>query len=110
VPATIGNRVSRSGGVRGRAGTEESRGTETMRAISKRLDRLEKRWGPAVESWETRHLQMRLQAARSRCGLPSISTERRAGLRGMSVTAILNSSRAAAQAESPALSKRSMIF
>jgi hypothetical protein len=81
-----------------------------MRDMARRLDRLEKRWGPAVESWETRHLQMRLEAARARCGLPSISAERRAGLRGMSVTAILNSSRAAAQFESAALPKRSRIF
>jgi hypothetical protein len=64
-----------------------------MRAIAKRLDRLEARWGPAVESWKTRHLRARLEAARLRCGWPPTSPERVAELRRMTVPEILNSSR-----------------
>jgi hypothetical protein len=70
-----------------------------MRAIARRLDRLEERFGlaqrcgPAVENWETRHLRMRLEAARLRCGSPPISPERQAELRGMRVVHILNAAR-----------------
>jgi hypothetical protein len=41
-----------------------------MKAISRRLDRREERFGlagrgrPPVESWETRHLRLRLETAR----------------------------------------------
>jgi hypothetical protein len=38
--------------------------------------RLEERFGPALETFETRHLQARLEAARRRWGLPPISPER----------------------------------
>jgi hypothetical protein len=65
-----------------------------MRAISRRLDRLEK-LGLVVETGLTRHWRVRLDAARLRSGSPPVPWERRTGLRGMSVTAILNSSRAA---------------
>jgi len=61
---------------------------KTMRNISRRLYRLEEQLGligrgrPEVESWETQRLQMRLAASRLRCGLPPISPERQAELRG----------------------------
>ena len=64
-----------------------------MKALSRRLKQLEERFGPAVESEETRYLKLRLEAARLRSGLLPIPPERRAGLRGMSVPSILNSSR-----------------
>ena len=67
-----------------------------MRAILRRLDRLERRYGLAevVESWEDMQLRARLEAARLRTGSLPISAARQAQLRGMSVVAILNSSRA----------------
>ena len=74
-----------------------------MRAIARRLRRLEERLGPPPETWETRHLQARLEAARRRCGLPAPSPERLAALRGMSIVDILKSHRqraAAARTES----------
>ena len=64
-----------------------------MRSIARRLQRLEERFGPAVESEETRHLRARLEAARLQCSLPPISSERLAEVRGMSIAEILNSSR-----------------
>jgi len=64
-----------------------------MRAIARRLHRLEQRLGPPVESWETREVLARLNAARLRRGLPPPSAERTRELRGMSITQILNSSR-----------------
>jgi len=70
-----------------------------MTAISRRLDRLEERFGlagrcgPAVESWETRELRMRLEAAHLRSGSPPISPERQAELKGRSVSGILDSGR-----------------
>ena len=68
-----------------------------MRAILRRLDRLEKRFGlaepSAVESSETQQLRMRLAAARLRCGSPPISPERQAELRGKSVVEILLAAR-----------------
>ena len=64
-----------------------------MRAIARRLRRLEERLGPPPETWETRHLQARLEAARRRCGLPPRSPERLAALRGMSIVDILKSHR-----------------
>ncbi len=75
-----------------------------MRVISRRLDRLEERFGiqcgPVVESWEARELRRRLEAARLRlaathlpCGSPPISPERRAELKGRSVSGILDSGR-----------------
>jgi hypothetical protein len=70
-----------------------------MRDISRRLDRLEERLGlagrrgPAVESWETRVLRLRLEAARKRSGSPPISEERRAEIRGLTVADILVSAR-----------------
>jgi hypothetical protein len=42
-----------------------------MRAIARRLKRLEERFGTAEESWETRQLGLRLEAADRRCGLPA---------------------------------------
>jgi hypothetical protein len=74
-----------------------------MRAVSMRLDRLEERFGlagrtgPSVESWETRHLRMRLEAARLRSGSSPISLERQAELKGRSVAEILNSGGRAAE-------------
>ena len=64
-----------------------------MRAIARRLRRLEERLGPPLETWQTRHLQARLEAARRRCGLPPPSPERLAELRGMSIVDILKSHR-----------------
>jgi hypothetical protein len=64
-----------------------------MRAIARRLKRLEERFGTAEESWETRRLRLRLEAADRRCGLPPISAERLAELRGKSKAEILDSSR-----------------
>jgi hypothetical protein len=74
-----------------------------MRAISRRLDRLEERLGiqlgPVVESLADRELRRRIAAARLRlaaanlpCGLP-ISPERRAELKGRSVCDILRDGR-----------------
>ena len=64
-----------------------------MRAITRRLRRLEERFGTAVESVETRHLRMRLDAARLRCELPPISPDRLAVLRGKSIVEILKAGR-----------------
>jgi hypothetical protein len=70
-----------------------------MRAILKRLDRLEKRFGlveqpeTAAESEQTRWLRMRLENARLRCKLPPPSPERLAELRGMTLVQILHSGR-----------------
>ena len=64
-----------------------------MRAIVRRLRRLEERLGPSVETQETRHLRARLEAARLRCGLKPIPPERLAELRHMSIVAILHSGR-----------------
>ena len=52
-------------------------------------------------------------AARLQCGLPPISAERLAELRGMSIVEILHSARlqaAVAQDEAPVLPKGSVIF
>jgi hypothetical protein len=64
-----------------------------MGAISKRLHRLERRLGTEIESEATRHLRMRLDHARRRCGSPAPSQERLAELRGMTVVQILHSGR-----------------
>jgi hypothetical protein len=70
-----------------------------MRAILKRLGRLEERFGlverpgTAVENERTRYLRIRLQDSRLRCGLPSPSPERLAWLRLMTIPQILNSHR-----------------
>jgi hypothetical protein len=64
-----------------------------MRAIARRLQRLERRLGPAVESPETRLVLARLEAARLRRGLAAISPQRMEELRGMSVCRILNDAR-----------------
>ena len=69
-----------------------------MRLIDRRLRRLEERCLPAVESWQTRRLRERLEAARLRCGLPPISPERLAELRGKSIVEILHSGRQRAAA------------
>jgi hypothetical protein len=66
----------------------------TMGALSKRLHRLEGRLGTGVESEATRHLRMRLENARLRCGSPAASQEPLAGLRGMTIPQILHSRRA----------------
>jgi hypothetical protein len=47
----------------------------------------------AVESEATRHLRMRLENARLRCGSRPASQERLAGLRGMTIPRILHSGR-----------------
>ena len=60
-----------------------------MRGIARRLCRLEERFRPAVESREMRDVRARLEAARLRCGLPPISPERLAELKGMTVVDIL---------------------
>jgi hypothetical protein len=67
----------------------------TIGAISKRLHRLERRLGTAVENEATRYLRVRLENARLRCGLPPASPERLAWLRGMTIPQILHSGRAA---------------
>jgi hypothetical protein len=77
----------------GEPANAEDRGTETMRAIARRLQRLEERLVPAVESWETRRLLARLEAARLRVDATPITPERRAELRGMTIPAILHSRR-----------------
>jgi hypothetical protein len=64
-----------------------------MRALVRRLRRLEERTGPTVETQETRHLRARLEAARLRCGLTPISSGRFADLRHMSIVTILHSGR-----------------
>ncbi len=64
-----------------------------MRAIAKRLQRLEKRFGLAVESQHTKRLRARLDAACLRYRFPPISPERLVELRGMSLIEILNSGR-----------------
>jgi hypothetical protein len=61
-----------------------------MRAIARRLYRLEERFGVVVENGETLYLRARLEAARRRCGLQPIPLVRLAELRGMSIVAILN--------------------
>jgi hypothetical protein len=66
-----------------------------MRALARRLRRLEERLGPTVEAQETRHLRARLEAARLRCGLTPIPPERLADLRHMSIVDILHSGRRA---------------
>jgi hypothetical protein len=60
-----------------------------MRAIARRLRRLEERFGPPLETWHSRQLRARLEAAHRRCGLPPIPPERLAELRGMSMVDIL---------------------
>ena len=83
-----------------------------MRAIARRLHRLEERFRP-VESEKTRELRERLEAARLRAGLPPISPERLAELRGMGIVAILHSGRlraAVAQDEASVLPKGSVIL
>ena len=65
-----------------------------MKAISRRLQRLEQRFGQVIESGETRHLLARLEAARLRHGLPEISSQRKDEWRGMTIIQILHSGRA----------------
>ena len=64
-----------------------------MRALVRRLRRLEERLEPTVDTQETRHLRARLEAARLRCGLTPIPPERLADLRHMSIVDILHSGR-----------------
>jgi hypothetical protein len=68
-----------------------------MRSISRRLRRLEERFGiqfgPVVESLADRELRRRIAAARLRCGSPPISPKRQAELKGMTVAGILVSAR-----------------
>ena len=71
-----------------------------MRAIERRLARLEQRFGLVEETNEERVLRTRLEAARLRlkaAGMrsetPPPSPEHRAGLRGMSIVDILNAAR-----------------
>ncbi len=84
-----------------------------MRAIVRRLQRLEGRLAPAMESRETRGLRARLEAARQRCGLPPIPPERIAELIGRSIGEILHSGRPsymASHCDSPALLTAPAIF
>ncbi len=75
-----------------------------MKAIARRLQRLERRVEPpAVESQHTRQLRARLEAGRLRCGLPPISPERLVELRGMSLIEILHSGRERAAMARPEL-------
>ena len=69
-----------------------------IRLIDRRLRRLEERCGPAFESWQTRRLRERLDAARLRRGLPPISPVHLAELRGKSIVEILHSGRQRAAA------------
>ena len=64
-----------------------------MKALARRLRRLEERLGLTVETRETRHLRTRLEAARLRCGLTRIPPARLADLRHISIVDILNSGR-----------------
>ena len=64
-----------------------------MKVIVRRLQRLEERYLPAIESEQTRYLRARLDAARLRCGLRPSSPERQAELKGTSIVAILDSGR-----------------
>lgn len=64
-----------------------------MRDFSKRLQRLEKQFGPAVESAQARNLRRRLEIARLRCGVRPISPERQAELGTLNITEILHSGR-----------------
>ena len=75
------------------------RRTETMRAIARRIERLEERFGPPVESWETQEQRRRLEAARLRCGVLPPFPERLAELKGMTIVDILNSSRQAGKGQ-----------
>jgi hypothetical protein len=67
-----------------------------MKAIARRLRRLEERVGSAVESRETQRLRARLDAARLRSESRPVSPERQAKLRSMTIPAILNSTRGGA--------------
>jgi hypothetical protein len=64
-----------------------------MRAIAKRLHRLEKRFGAEVESQETWFLRARIEAARRRCALQPIHSRSVGAFSGMNIIAILNSGR-----------------
>jgi hypothetical protein len=64
-----------------------------MKAIGRRLVRLEQRFGLVEETRETKILRARLEAARLRCGLPPPSAERLVELRGMTIVGILNAAR-----------------
>ncbi len=125
MPHPIAKRNSSGSGLRGRSGSDVPRGTLTMRALARRLQRLEKRFGTAVESQHTPRLRVRLHAAHLRCGFQPISPERLAKLRGMSIIEILHSGRdrvamarresesralSASQDDSPVLSHSSKIF
>ena len=65
----------------------------SIKTISRRLQRLEKRFGLVEETWEEKVWRARFEAARLRSGSPPPSPERRAELRGMSICQILNAAR-----------------
>lgn len=65
----------------------------SMRAISRRLRRLEKRLGLAAEDREGCALAALIEARRLRRGLPPPSPEHLAEQRGMGVVEILNAAR-----------------
>jgi hypothetical protein len=67
-----------------------------MRAIARRLYRLEERFGVVVENGETLYLRARLERARRRCGLQPIPSVRVAELRAVSIVAILHLGRQSA--------------
>jgi hypothetical protein len=98
VPDAVARRVGSRGGISGRSGSEVPRGRQTMSALSRRLQRLEKRFALVVEAGSAEdspaaRIGARLEAARLRCGLPPPSPERLAELRGMSICQILNAAR-----------------
>ena len=72
-------------------------GKETMKAMDRRLRRLERRLAPAVECKASLELYARMEAGRRRLGLPPVSPEQRAErsaeLRGMSIHEILHAGR-----------------
>ena len=96
-----------------------------MKAIARRLQRLEARFRPAIDTHHTRRLRARIDAAHLRCGFQPISPKCLAKLRTMSLIEILHSGRdrvalarresestalSASQDDSPVLSESSMIF
>ncbi len=75
-----------------------------MRTIARRLQRLEERCGPLVESAATKRLRVRLEAARVKLGSPPVSSKHLEGSRVMSIVEILKAGRqrvALAQKERP---------
>ena len=74
-----------------------------MKSISRRIRRLEERFGPAVETAFSRRLRERIEAGRRRVAQwreqeeSSVSDQHRENLAGLSVTEILHHGRARAR-------------